>query len=469
MKVLTNEEDAFINNDGGRADGTCARAHALLACNSNTVSYDTAASGSMRCDVSQSQWSLGSRSAIFVFYRFVILCLSAAGGSVYPPGGAATASDIVSIPAARSAARAGLSEREVARRIAAHFLGNTSDKGYETDIRLEALMAIDDATADAVYLPPAKDLLRQRGSARRNYWQEPYTSFAFEVFERDGNWDYVEPYILETRRAMSDSLRSYDGVVSIYNDDAVKARPEFLQYIRRDWAPIFVDNVQEYAARMAKAGWLTGDRALYREAADQLLRLRGALRDPKTGLYVHGRGFLGSRETLTAVNWGRGQAWVLRGLVETLSYLPPESSEAQQVHGVLQELGESLLRYQDSQGFWRQVVDRDDSYRETSCTGLISYYFARAVKQGFLAERQYRRASRRAFRALMAQKISADGHVHGGSERTPPLPTMTDYLTRPTPIDDPHGVAGSLFAAAGQLLLEDDRSKPWSPFRAGTR
>jgi rhamnogalacturonyl hydrolase YesR len=226
------------------------------------------------------------------------------------------------------------------------------------------------------------------------------------------------------------------------------------------FTPILIDNAQEYVSRLAKAGALSKDPAFYRESAEQLLRLRAALRDPESGLWNHGRGWYTSAQTVTTTKWGRAQAWILRGLIESLSYIPPGSREYQQVAAVLTELAQSLLRYQDGQGFWHQVVDRLSSYQETSSTAFISYYFARAVHQGLLPEQPYRQVSATAFEALARDKISTDGVVYGTSEVTPPLATVEEYLRRSTPMNDPHGVATVLLSASGQLLIAREEGAP---------
>jgi unsaturated rhamnogalacturonyl hydrolase len=262
------------------------------------------------------------------------------------------------------------------------------------------------------------------------------------------------------RKYRAEALRAYDGVVSYYFPEyGIASVPGVdLIYLDPKFTPILLDNAQEYASRLAKAGALSNDATFYRESVDQLERLRTALRDPTTGLWGHGRGWYTSARTVAATKWGRAQGWILRGLVEALTYLPASSAEHRRAAAVLDDLAQSLLRYQDGEGFWHPVVDRPDSYQETSSTAFISYYFARAVHQGLLAEVPYRQASAAAFEALKRQKISADGVVYGTCQVTPPLTTVEAYLRRSTPVNDPHGVATDLLAATGQLLNAEKRA-----------
>ena len=69
-------------------------------------------------------------------------------------------------------------------------------------------------------------------------------------------------------------LRAFDGIISYYDEasrhDNDKPDHRFATgdiYLNRKWQPILVDQVQEYASRMAKVGCLSGDATFYMEAA----------------------------------------------------------------------------------------------------------------------------------------------------------------------------------------------------------
>lgn len=372
-----------------------------------------------------------------------------------------------SVPFAESAAAAKLSVEQIGDRVAYQVLRQREfPPGYTNDIQLEALLAWGEASGQPGYLEFVRQVNRDRkfppGYTLHSYRLQVFSSLPFEIYERFRNPEYVEPFLSETRKYQAEALRAYDGVVSYYFPEyAVVLNPGVeVMYLDPKLTPILIDNAQEYASRLAKAGALSHDPNTYRDSAEQFERLRSALRDPANGLWNHGRGWYASAQTVTTTKWGRAQAWILRGLVESLSYLPPGSREHEQVAAVLTDLARSLLRYQDGQGFWHQVVDRPDSYQETSSTAFTSYYFARAVRQGLLPEQPYRQVSAKAFEALAREKISADGMVYGTCMGTHPLATVEEYLRRSTPVNDPHGVAAVLLSAAGQLLLTGKRAVP---------
>lgn len=372
-----------------------------------------------------------------------------------------------SVPFSQSAAASKLEVKQIGDRVAYQVLRQPEfPPGYTSDIQLEALLAWGEASGQPALLEFVRQVNHDRkfgfGFDMHSYRLQVFSSLPFEIYERFKNPEYVEPFLSETRKYQAEALRAYDGVISYYFPEyGVDFVPGVgRRYLDPKFTPVLIDNAQEYASRLAKAGALSGDAAFFRESADQIARLRKAFRDPANGLWYHGRGWYESARTVATTKWGRGQAWILRGLVESLTYLPPASREHQEVAAVLTDLAQALARYQDEQGFWHQVVDRPDSYAETSATAFISYYFARAVHQGLLPDQPYRQASARAFEALTKERISAEGVVYGTCERTPPLPSLEDYLRRSTPLNDPHGVAAVLLSAAGQLFMTGKGAVP---------
>ena len=62
----------------------------------------------------------------------------------------------------------------------------------------------------------------------------------------------------------------------------------------------------------------------------------------------------------------------------------------------------SLLKYQDSNGLWYQVIDKgniSDNWHETSCTAMIAYAYAKGSKKGYL-EYEYKSLADKAFNGL---------------------------------------------------------------------
>jgi len=53
----------------------------------------------------------------------------------------------------------------------------------------------------------------------------------------------------------------------------------------------------------------------------------------------------------------------------------------------------SLLKYQDENGTWRQLIDQSDSWNETSGTGMFAFAMITGVKNGWLDKKYIWRCS----------------------------------------------------------------------------
>lgn len=348
------------------------------------------------------------------------------------------------LAAAQSAAAAHLTPRAVAECLAAEFVRRDRiPADYTNDLTLEALLLLDDVTGERKYWAFVQKILDERGLSWERfpaYQSQPFNCITFALLERTRDPRYFGPFVAEMNKYRHGVPRAFDGAVSHYGDPHM--------------GRILIDQLQDYSARMARAGWLSGDSSYFDEAVAQYGLFRTALRDPKTGLWAHGRGWFDNPRYVTAIAWGRGQGWLLRGFVETLAYLPADSDWHRQMQDWLRELAEALLTFQQADGMWRQVVDRPDSFPETSSTALCVHYFARAIRQGDLPEQPYRQAAVRAYEALLANSISADGKVYLTCMGTGPQRSLEDYLRRESPVNDQHGIATCLLACSGRMLLD---------------
>jgi unsaturated rhamnogalacturonyl hydrolase len=79
---------------------------------------------------------------------------------------------------------------------------------------------------------------------------------------------------------------------------------------------------------------------------------------------------------------------------------------------------EAVLRLQDASGLWHTVLDRPDSYLETSCAAMFALAILRGVQGGWLPAEMLASA-RRAWDGARAQ-VTPEGRVTGVSAGTPP-------------------------------------------------
>jgi unsaturated rhamnogalacturonyl hydrolase len=326
--------------------------------------------------------------------------------------------------------------RESARRIAARVMQRTNwDVNYCNDLLLESLLALYDATQDRTYLDFVLGVAQKRGWTPDTvvpYRNQPFCCVTYEIYARVRDPRYIKPFVDQTAVYREKVYRTYDGAICHYGPE----KPD----------RVLIDQLQDYAARMSRAGQLSGDASYFEEAVSQYEIFRAALRNPATGLWAHGRGWFSLKEVVPTP-WLRGHGWLIRGMVAALKAMPPESAPHRRLLKILMEFAADLVRYQREDGMWGQVIDAPESYPETSGTAMIACKFIESMRAGWLPLAQYAGPAEKARHALL-KFIDPDGLVRNGCRDTPPLATREEYLTRVCPDDDAHAVAAIIFALA---------------------
>ena len=105
-------------------------------------------------------------------------------------------------------------------------------------------------------------------------------------------------------------------------------------------------------------------------------------------------------------------------LVDVLDRIPPSKTELRQpLLQMVQELADSLLRYQDpASGVWWQITDKAaarGNYLESSASSMFVYFYAKALNQG-LIDNSYRDFTLQAYQGLLNQfvLVDANGTAH---------------------------------------------------------
>jgi len=111
-----------------------------------------------------------------------------------------------------------------------------------------------------------------------------------------------------------------------------------------------------------------------------------------------------------------------------------------------------IARYQGGDGLWHQLLDKTDSYLETSCSAMFAYTVARAVNKGYI-EPRYASIALRGWEGVMS-KILSDGQVEGVCAGTGVSDDLVHYYRRPTPLNDIHGIGAVILAGVEILQLK---------------
>ncbi len=160
------------------------------------------------------------------------------------------------------------------------------------------------------------------------------------------------------------------------------------------------------------------------------------------GLFYHGPDF--------PFYWGRGNGWVACAMAEVLKSLPAEHKLRTEITSAYKKMMNSLLKYQSDNGMWRQLVDNENSWAESSCTGMFAYAMAVGVKNGWLERQEYWPAAAKAFKGLCAH-LDEDGNIGEVCVGTGQSKDIEHYLNRPRVAGDLHGQGPFLWLASEMI------------------
>lgn len=144
--------------------------------------------------------------------------------------------------------------------------------------------------------------------------------------------------------------------------------------------------------------------------------------------------------------WSRANGWGIWAVSEVLQYLPKNHPKYKALLSHYKAHVDGLLKYQDAQtGFWHNLIDKPDSYPETSGTAIFAMAMARGINNGWIERKKYEPYTLKAWKAVESM-IETDGTLHGTCIGTNMSENIQDYYTRPVADDDTHGILPVLFA-----------------------
>jgi rhamnogalacturonyl hydrolase YesR len=150
------------------------------------------------------------------------------------------------------------------------------------------------------------------------------------------------------------------------------------------------------------------------------------------------------------VYWGRGNGWVAAGMTELLSELPKSHPQFGRILKAYRLMMASLLQDQGKDGMWRQLLDHDEAWPETSGTGMFTFAMITGVKHGWLDGGVYGPAARQAWIGLVGY-IDQNDDMTNVCEGTDKKNDISYYLSRKRRTGDFHGQAPVLWAATALL------------------
>jgi unsaturated rhamnogalacturonyl hydrolase len=213
--------------------------------------------------------------------------------------------------------------------------------------------------------------------------------------------------------------------------------PDGLTSQTRFW----IDDMYMITLVQVEAYRATGDNKYLNRAAHELVAYLNKLQQPN-GLFYHAPD--------VPFYWGRGDGWVAAGMTELLRSLPHNHPQRARILESYRKMMASLLKYQDKDGMWHQLIDQPEAWPETSSTAMFTFAMVSGVKNGWLDAKSYTPAARKAWLGLL-KYLEPNGDIRNVCEGTGKNNDRQYYLDRKRNTGDLHGEAPLLWTAAAFL------------------
>lgn len=223
---------------------------------------------------------------------------------------------------------------------------------------------------------------------------------------------------------------------------------------------VWVDDMFMGIPFLMQAGLYAGTpeqrKLFFDDAASQVLDFTKHVWDKEARLYMHAN--FSQRPRVKLPHWSRANGWAIWAMTEVLMALPKDHPGYKSILDQYRDFVNSLIRFQSPEGFWHNVIDRQDSPVEVSGTAIFTMAMARGVRLGWLDRKKFTPIVEKGWNAV-ASEIDNDGTVHKICVGTMCSEDVNYYMTRPFFDDDTHGSFAVIFAGMEVQKMLDQQKK----------
>jgi rhamnogalacturonyl hydrolase YesR len=160
-----------------------------------------------------------------------------------------------------------------------------------------------------------------------------------------------------------------------------------------------------------------------------------------------------------AFHWARANGWAIMAMTELLEVLPGDHPGRAAVLDLYRVHVRGLANCQGGDGLWHQLLDRNDSYLETSASAIFTYCITRGINRGWIDPLAYGPMASLAWNAV-AKKVNDKGQVEGTCVGTNMGFEPNFYYYRPASALAAHGYGPVLLAGAEMINLRKSQPPP---------
>jgi unsaturated rhamnogalacturonyl hydrolase len=211
---------------------------------------------------------------------------------------------------------------------------------------------------------------------------------------------------------------------------------------------LWADDLYMSVPFLARMGNLTGDNKYFDYALKQVFNFTKYLWNPDKELYYHC--YYSELQRNGVAHWGRCNGWVMMAKVHLMNFLPEDHPQREDLRKNLEQQILGIAKYQNEDGLWHQLLDKTDSYPESSCSAMFVYSIARAVNEGWI-DKRYASIALRGWDGLKEHKITLDGQLKDICVGTGIEDNLVFYYNRPARTNENHGL-GAIIDAGVEII-----------------
>lgn len=213
---------------------------------------------------------------------------------------------------------------------------------------------------------------------------------------------------------------------------------------------IWADDFYMSVPALAEMGRLTNETSWYDDAVKTVSQMSLRLFNPQLNLYTHG--WTSANPEAPQFYWGRANGWAVLAMCDLLDVLPQDHPGREKVLAQLRLTLRGIAQYQSGAGLWHQMLDRSDTYLETSASAMFVYGIAHAINQGWISPATYGSIAQAGWAGLTT-RVNAKGQVEGTCVGTTFASDQVYYYARPVSVYAAHGYGPMLLAGAEMITL----------------
>jgi unsaturated rhamnogalacturonyl hydrolase len=217
---------------------------------------------------------------------------------------------------------------------------------------------------------------------------------------------------------------------------------------------VWADDAYMSVPFLAQMGSLTGETRYYDDAVKQIRQMSEYLFRWDKRLFDHGVNL--HNEYDPNIYWARANGWVIMAINELLDVLPENYRGMDDILKILRTHVQGLAECQGGDGLWHNLLDRTDSYLETSATAMFVYSIAHSINKGWI-DYTFGSVAQAGWDALTS-RVTKDGEVKGTCWGTTFAGDIVYYYHRPASAKASHGYGPVLLAGAEMINLLNNKN-----------